>query len=183
MDQSRLTYDPNVVIAAADAKLAAGDIKGGKTLYQSSLFTWVDDAQFGGSSNIDQLREAIATLWIAYAHFLQKAKQFKSATETYENATNCPVSGRTGRIWLDYARFLEDRGKVRSAQQVYLRALVGDKSSNQTGGYVVDEQDQNLLWAEFLTMMQTKQPDLTRYRRPLRWMPQILSKKDERIRV
>lgn len=161
MDQSRLTYDPNVVITAADAKLAAGDIKGGKTLYQSSLFTWVDDAQFGGSSNIDQLREAIATLWIAYAHFLQKAKQFKSATETYENATKCPVSGRTGRIWLDYARFLEDRGKVRSAQQVYLRALVGDKSNNQTGGYVVDEQDQNLLWAEFLTMMQTKQPDLT----------------------
>ena len=156
-----MSYDPNVVIKAADAKLAAGDIKGGKTLYQSSLFTWVDDAQFGGPSNIDQLREAIATLWIAYAHFLQKAKQFKSATETYENAVKCPVSGRTGRIWLDYARFLEDREKVRSAQQVYLRALVGDKSSNQMGGHVIDEQDQNLLWAEFLTMMQTKQPDLT----------------------
>ena len=155
------TYDPNVVITAADAKLAAGDIQGGKTLYQSSLFNWVDDAQFGGSANIDQLREAIATLWISYAHYLQKGKQFKTATEAYEDATKCPVSGRTGRIWLDYARFLEDRGKVRSAQQVYLRALVGDKSKNETEGHVQDEQDQNLLWSEFLTMMQTKQPNLT----------------------
>eukprot|EP00533_Pseudo-nitzschia_delicatissima_P010025 CAMPEP_0116103988 /NCGR_PEP_ID=MMETSP0327-20121206/14199_1 /TAXON_ID=44447 /ORGANISM="Pseudo-nitzschia delicatissima, Strain B596" /LENGTH=570 /DNA_ID=CAMNT_0003596177 /DNA_START=26 /DNA_END=1738 /DNA_ORIENTATION=- len=155
------SYDPNVVITAADAKLAAGDVEGGKTLYQSSLFNWVDDAQFGGPSNIDQLREAIATLWISYAQYLQKAKQFKTAAETYEDATKCPVSGRTGRIWLYYARFLEDRGKVRSAQQVYLRALVGDKNSNEVGGAVQDEQDQNLLWSEFLNMMQTKQPDLT----------------------
>ena len=154
----RSNYDPNVVITAADAKLAAGDVQGGQTLYQSSLFNWVDDAQFGGPENIDQLREAIATLWISYAHYLQKAKQFKTAAEAYEDATKCPVSGRTGRIWLYYARFLEDRGKVRSAQQVYLRALVG---SNQTAGHVQDEQDQNLLWSEFLTMMQTKQPDLT----------------------
>ena len=162
MDQNnRSIYDPNVVITAADAKLAAFDVQGGQTLYQSSLFNWVDDAQFGGSTNTDQLREAIATLWISYAHYLQKAKQFKSASETYEDATKCPVSGRTGRIWLDYARFLEDRGKVRSAQQVYLRALVGDKSNGEMGGHVQDEQDRNLLWSEFLNMMQTKQPDLT----------------------
>lgn len=155
-------YDPNVVITAADAKLVAGDIQGGQTMYQTSLFNWVDDAQFGGPENIDQLREAIATLWISYAHYLQKAKQFKTATEAYEDATKCPVSGRTGRIWLDYARFLEDRGKVRSAQQVYLRALVGDKkNSNEIGGRVQDGQDENLLWSEFLNMMQTKQPDLT----------------------
>ncbi len=162
MDQhNRSNYDPNLVIKAADEKFAAGDVQGGQTLYQSSLFNWVDDAQFGGPANLDQLREAIATLWISYAHYLQKAKQFKSATEAYEDATKCPVSGRTGRIWLDYARFLEDRGKVRSAQQVYLRALVGDKNSSEAGGHVLDEQDQNLLWSEFLNMMQTKQPDLT----------------------
>mmetsp|Transcript_45059 Transcript_45059/g.50508 ORF Transcript_45059/g.50508 Transcript_45059/m.50508 type:complete len:635 (-) Transcript_45059:128-2032(-) len=163
---SHSTYDPNVVIKAADAKLEANDIQGGQTLYQSSLFNWVDDAQFGGGSgNIDQLREAIATLWISYAHYLQKAKQYKSATDAYEDATKCPVSGQTGRIWLDYARFLEERGKVRSAQQIFLRALVGDKkdssSSEPDGGKVQDEQDRNLLWSEFLNMMQTKQTDLT----------------------
>jgi tetratricopeptide (TPR) repeat protein len=158
------TYDPNVVIKAANAKLEAGDVQGGQTLYQSSLFNWVDDAQFGGGSgNIDQLREAIATLWISYAHYLQKAKQYKSATDAYEDATKCPVSGRTGSIWTDYARFLEERGKVRSAQQIYLRALVGDKKdpNEPPGGKVQDEQDRSLLWSEFLTMMQTKQPDLT----------------------
>ena len=158
------TYDPNVVIKAADAKLEANDVQGGQTLYQSSLFNWVDDAQFGGGSgNIDQLREAIATLWISYAHYLQKAKQYKSATDAYEDATKCPVSGRIGSIWTDYARFLEERGKVRSAQQIYLRALVGDKKNpnEPAGGKVQDEQDRSLLWSEFLTMMQTKQPDLT----------------------
>ena len=159
-DQS---YDPNVVIKAADAKLAANDVQGGQTLFQMSLFNWVDDAQFGdGSRNIDQLREAIATLWISYAHYLQKAKQFKSSNEAYEDATKCPLSGNVGRIWLDYARFFEDRGKVRSAQQVYLRALVGDKHDNgnkEAGGKVKDEQDRTLLWSEFLKMMQTKQPE------------------------
>jgi len=163
MDHDRRSnYDPNVVIKAADAKLSAGDVEGGQTLYQSSLFNWVDDAQFGGPQNIDQLREAIATLWISYAHYLQKAKQFKTALETYKDATKCPVSGKTGRIWLDYARFFEERGKLASAQKVYLRALVGDKSnSNERGGRVEDEQDQDLLWSEFLNMKQTRQPDLT----------------------
>lgn len=161
MNASQNNYDPNVVIKAAEGKLAAGDIQGGQTLFQSSLFNWVDDAQFGNAPNKDQLREAIATLWISYAHYLQKAKQFKTASEAYEDATKCPVSGMVGRVWLEYARFLEDRNKVRSAQQVYLRALVGTGGSG--GGMVNDEQDQNLLWSEFLTMMQTKanQPDLT----------------------
>jgi len=161
MNAPHNNYDPNVVIQAAEAKLVAGDVHGGQTLFQSSLFNWVDDAQFGSVPNKDQLQEAVATLWISYAHFLRKAKQFKTASEAYENATKCPVSGSVGRIWLDYARFLEDRNKVRSAQQVYLKALVGTDSGE--GGMVRDEQDQNLLWSEFLTMMQTKanQPDLT----------------------
>ena len=161
MNTSHNSYDPNVVIQAAEAKLATGDVQGGQTLFQSSLFNWVDDAQFGNVPNKDQLQEAIATLWISYAHFLGKAKQFKTASEAYENATKCPISGSVGRIWLDYARFLEDRSKVRSAQQVFLKALVGTDTTE--GGMVQDEQDRSLLWSEFLTMMQTKanQPDLT----------------------
>ena len=149
------TYDPNHVIKKADEKLVAMDIQGGQTLYQSALLSWVDDAQFGGDSgNIDQLREAIATLWISYAHYLQKAKQYKSTSEIYEDATKCPVSGQIGRIWLEYARFLEERGKVRNAQQIYLRALVGDKKNTNSSieypeGGVHDEQDRALLWSEF----------------------------------
>ena len=156
---SSQTYDPNIVIKAADDKLGADDLEGGKLLFQSALLNWVDDAQFAASNpsvDGDSLREAIATLWIAYAHYLQKAKQFKSATEAYEQAVSCPVGSTMGRVWLDYARFLEERGKLRSAQQIYLRALVDDN-----GGKVQDEQDQNLLWGEFLEMMKTNKPDLT----------------------
>ena len=41
------------------------------------MLNWVDDAREGGSAigtNADSLKEAIATLWIAYAHFLMGAK-------------------------------------------------------------------------------------------------------------
>lgn len=157
------TYDPNVIIKAADEKLANNDLEGGTMLFQSALLDWVDDAReqvttSGGDA--EQMREAIATLWISYAHYLQKAKQFKSATEAYEQAVACPVAGAVGRIWLDYARFAEERGKLRTAQQVYIRALVGG-GTGQHGGMVSDEQDRTLLWNEFLSMMQQNNPSLT----------------------
>ena len=151
------TYDPTIIIKAAEDKLSSNDMAGGQTLFQSALLNWVDDARenvFG--QDPEQMREAIATLWIAYAHYLRKAKQFKSATEAYEQAVECPVSGQVGRIWIDYARFLDDRGKQRTAQQVYLRAL----HDNQ-GGVVRDEQDRTLLWNEFLEMMRKRNPTLT----------------------
>ena len=157
------TYDPNVIIKAANEKLANNDLEGGTMLFQSALLDWVDDAREKATTSggdAEQMREAIATLWIAYAHYLQKAKQFKSATEAYEQAVSCPVAGATGRIWLDYARFAEERGKLRTAQQVYIRALVGGDSQQQ-GGIVSDEQDRSLLWNEFLSMMQQNNPSLT----------------------
>ena len=153
------SYDPNIVIKAANDKLAANDFAGGSMCFQGALMNWVDDArEITPNSNLDpdQMREAIATLWVSYAHFLRKAKQFKSATEAYEQAVECPVSGNVGRIWLDYARYLEDRDKPRAAQQVYLRAL-----HKNGGGAVQDEQDRNLLWNEFLEMMRQKNSDLT----------------------
>jgi hypothetical protein len=96
------SYDPNVIIKAADDRLAANDLDGGQMLFQSALLDWVDDARENVRSSKDpeQMREAIATLWIAYAHYLCRAKQFKSATEAYEQAVDCPVAGGVGRIWL-----------------------------------------------------------------------------------
>ena len=87
--------------------------------------------------------------------------QFKSATEVYEQAINCPVGGEVGKIWMEYLRFLEERGRPRTAQKLYLRALVGGIEDD--GPSVKDVADQNLLWSEFLRMMQTlrKNPDLT----------------------
>jgi hypothetical protein len=64
---------------------------------------------------------------------------------------SCPIAGSVGRVWLDYARFAQDRDKLRTAQKIYLRSLQA----------VMDEQDRDVLWSEFLEMMRQTNPDLT----------------------
>lgn len=152
------SYDPNIIIRAANDKLALNDLNAGQTLFQTALLNWVDDAREGADVDPDALKEAIATLWVAYAHFLVRAKQFKSATQAFEDALECPVAKHVGRVWLEYARFLQDREKYSRAQQVYIRALVEDGSSA-----LLDRQDQDLLWNEFLELSRqtTENPDLT----------------------
>lgn len=154
MDSTQRTYDPNIVIKAANDKFAAGDLEGGQTLFQMALLNWVDDAR-ELTLDPEQMKEAIATLWVSYAHFLIQAKQYKSATEAYEQAVECQVAGSLGRVWVDYGRFLEERGRDRSAQDVYIRAL------HAGGGKVQDQQDRELLWNEFLELMRKRNPDLT----------------------
>lgn len=97
---------------------------------------------------------------------MDPTKQNKSATEVYEQATNCPVAGGMGRIWAEYAQFLEERGKPRTAQKIYLRALVGEERMGPDARAVPrvnDPTDQNMLWNAFLCMMRTlgKKPELT----------------------
>jgi tetratricopeptide (TPR) repeat protein len=155
-DQQR-SYDPNFIIQSAEEKLKSGDVSGGQMLFQSALLDWADDFRENASNlDQDQVREAMATLWIAYASYNRNAKQFKSATEAYEQAVMDDTVRNIGRIWLEYARFLEERQKLRSSQQVFLRALVLDD-----GGAVQDEQDRALLWNEFLEMMKQTTPELT----------------------
>ena len=86
--------------------------------------------------------------------------QFKSCQEAYEGAVHDEVVQSMGRIWLDYARYFEERNKFASAQKVYLRALTGEPNNR---GAVSDEADRELLWEEFLRMMQDRRnnPDLT----------------------
>lgn len=148
-------YDPTGVIAAANEKLLAGDLEGGQFVFQSALLQWTDDAR-ESSSISESLREAVATLWLAYAQFLVQAKQFKSATEAYEEATNCSVAGSSGRVYAEYARFAMERQKRKTAQDVYIKALVANGS-----GAVTDEQDRELLWNDFLEMMRATNPNLT----------------------
>jgi tetratricopeptide (TPR) repeat protein len=179
-------YDPNLIIQEANEKLQQnGDLESGSLVFQTALLTWVDDArEYSGSSisaagndninntimtiDLDSLKEAIATLWIAYAQYLANANQFKSTFEAYEQAVNCPVARVVGRVWLDYARFAEERGKVRKAENVYMRALVGSGSGGGGGGGggggpVTDEQDVEVLWFEFLEMKRRSlnNPDLS----------------------
>ena len=159
-------YNPNIIIDSAREQFQAGDVVGGQRMYQSALLDWVDDAREGSTTTMidaESLREAIATLWLAYAEYLVEAKQWKSAMEAYEQAVACPVAGEVGRVYLEYARFAEERNKLKTAQDVYLRALVGkgEPGSPHRTGAVQDEQDREVLWSEFLEMMQKTKPELT----------------------
>ena len=82
--------------------------------------------------------------------------QYKSCQEAYEGAVNDEVVQSLGRIWLDYARYFEERNKYVSAQKVYLRALTG---GNNHRGAVSDETNREILWQEFLRMMQERKDD------------------------
>ena len=93
-------------------------------------------------------------------------KQNKSATEVYEQATNCPVAGSAGKIWQEYTQFLEERGRPKTAQKIYLRALVGEGGEGgvaSVGPMVTDPNEQETLWNGFLSMMQSlrKNPNLS----------------------
>jgi len=150
-------YDPTTIIRAAEDKRLKGDLSGAEMMFQSALLEWNDDAR-EGAVDPEYLREAIANLWVSYAEFHKTNKAWKSAMETYEQAVSDQIAGHVGRIWIEYARFSEERGKLITAQNVYLRALVGDANSPPT---VLDENEANLLWDDFLTMMQKKNSSLT----------------------
>ena len=155
MDPYSVQHDPNLIIQAAEEKKSAGDVSGANFLFESALLEWGDEAREGIGG--EQLRDALANLWLAYADFHRSNKAWKSTMDTYEQAINDPISGTAaGRVFLEYARFAEEREKLVTAQRVYLRALVGDGQPA-----VTDEQDTTLLWSEFLEMMRKTKPSLT----------------------
>lgn len=139
-------YNPNQVIAEANEKLTSGDYAGGQFLFQSALLQWTDDAR--EDSNIDN-GEAIATLWLAYTQYLIQGNQFKSASDAFEEAMDsCPTSGR---IFAEAARYAIERNKRKTAQDIFMRAVKT----------ITDEQDQDILWNDFLEMKREEEPNLT----------------------
>lgn len=61
-------FDPSVIIKAAEEKRIAGDISGAQMVFMSAILDWVDTARETVVADPEQVREAIATLWIAYAN-------------------------------------------------------------------------------------------------------------------
>ena len=66
-------YDPNAILQAAENKRVQNDLEGAHMMFESALLEWVDDAR-EGAGDPDQMREAIATLWLAYADFHKSNK-------------------------------------------------------------------------------------------------------------
>lgn len=139
------TYDPNKVIAEANQKKDEGDWNGGKLLFESALLEWGDDAR---ESQSIQTMEALATLWLAYAQYLIQAKQYKSATDAYDEAMlSCPIA----RVFSEAAQYALERNRAKTAQDIYINAVKTVK----------DEQDIEVLWDEFLEMMKENAPNLS----------------------
>ncbi|KAK1741694.1 hypothetical protein QTG54_007267 [Skeletonema marinoi] len=154
-------YNSQSIINTAEETLQTSGVSAAQTVYKSALLEWVDDVTMGDTIDKESVKGEIANLWLAYADLNRRSNLFKSATEVYEQAINCPVGGEVGKIWMEYVHFLEERGRPRTAQKLYLRALV--EGNDGDGPSVKDVADQNLLWNEFLRMMQSlrKNPDLT----------------------
>eukprot|EP00594_Rhizosolenia_setigera_P001077 CAMPEP_0178945110 /NCGR_PEP_ID=MMETSP0789-20121207/3544_1 /TAXON_ID=3005 /ORGANISM="Rhizosolenia setigera, Strain CCMP 1694" /LENGTH=477 /DNA_ID=CAMNT_0020624947 /DNA_START=223 /DNA_END=1653 /DNA_ORIENTATION=- len=153
-------FSPSSIINAANAKVP-GDIPGAEMIFQGALLEWVDIARESGQEGSDAyqiMKDAIVDLWIGYADFYRNLKKFKSALDTYENATQCPVSKSSGKLWRNYTAFCRSRNRPRHAQTVFLRALTGENR-----GAVTNEIERFKLWNDFLEMSRetSKNPNLT----------------------
>jgi len=67
-------YSPTRLIAAADAKVAEGDVQGAELLFKEALLDWVDDAREGTGDPM-KMRNAIADLWCGFATFYFNLKK------------------------------------------------------------------------------------------------------------
>lgn len=74
-------YDPIAIGKEAEAKYSNGDLEAAQMLYQSALLEWQDDVREMGdeydSMQVEQIRHAIASLWLAYANFNRQVKQVR----------------------------------------------------------------------------------------------------------
>lgn len=90
-------YNAQSIIDNATTQLENGEgVQSAQTTFQSALLDWVDDITMGDSMETveaQSVRMEIVKLWLAYADLNKKSNLYKSATEVYEQATNCPVAG------------------------------------------------------------------------------------------
>jgi hypothetical protein len=82
--QQQEQYDPNVIIQQANEVYAnkKENLESAQMIYQGALLDWVDDTremENSGRQDIDiqHVKDAIATLWIAYAHLNQLAEKVR----------------------------------------------------------------------------------------------------------
>jgi hypothetical protein len=114
-------------------------------------------------------RDHIGQLWIAYAQTEMGLKQYKKATQIFDDALNDPIASSCCGVYLAYANFCEERfphvivcsirtfadcvcillllyrGKIGNAQKVFLRGLQAQQQLSNT--------DLATLWQKFLSMM------------------------------
>lgn len=167
MSQENFDYDIKKVLEKIDVNSPEGlifhannfrpDVKSeSRMLFEELIIDWTD--KFTESIPLDDIEvraniiDMMVSLWIEYAAFEQRLRQWKKVVQVFENALNDEVISKSRRVYVAYADFCKSRGKIANAQKVYLRALCSP----------LTESDHDQIWDEFLkTMQENGSPAIT----------------------
>lgn len=173
------SFNVCIIVEAAKEKLkpqnnettpSDSTIEGAERIYQEAILDWIDHVREGlreaDYKDIEVMYTKIGDLWIAYASFFEGLGKTTQCIEAFENATQCPIAGSTGKLYLEYAHFLKRNRKPKAAQKIYLRALVGISPSSSEHpfteneeeeetyeGLVGNKEDRIKLWNKFLELV------------------------------
>lgn len=119
-----------------------------RTLFQEELFDWIDYYNENLKDNISieekSARLSIINLWIEYGIFEKSIKQYKKASQVYEDAIKEPISASSSDIFIAYANYYTEREKSSSAKKTIIRGLCMKNMSIE---------DSDRLWLFFLNYM------------------------------
>ena len=92
-----------IVEQAEQAFKATGssDLTEARGVFEAELFERVDELQEGAASERTEERvSAVDQLWVAYASFEQRWRQWKKAVHVLEAAAQCPIASKRPAVWL-----------------------------------------------------------------------------------
>jgi len=147
-------YDVEAVKAQVDTILASQGVEDARKHFEETLSSWADEysrileeaSQPLSVADRQPYEESLVDLWLAYAAFERRLRQWKQAVKVFESATTDVIGEKTSRLWVEYGRFCRERGKFANAQKVYLRAVE-----------VLDTKaERDMIWSEFLEALKAK---------------------------
>ena len=107
----------------------------------------------GDSEEAVSVMKYAVDLWLSYADMEINLRQWKKATQVFDDALADPFMSKSGVIYESYARYCIERKRVPSAQKVFIKGL-----SNALAQTDVDR-----LWNAFLLMMhENGSPELSK---------------------
>lgn len=147
-------FDLPGVEAQVEGVLASTGVEDARKLWEETLSAWADEY----SRLLDEAspplsaesrrpyEEGLVDLWLAYAAFERRLRQWKQAVKVFESATTDVIGEKAPKLWVEYGRFCRERGKFANAQKVYLRAVE----------VLVSKSERDVIWAEFLEALKAK---------------------------
>lgn len=147
-------FDLPGVEAQVEGVLASTGVEDARKLWEETLSAWADEysrvlEEASPPLSAEGRRpyeDGLVDLWLAYAAFERRLRQWKQAVKVFESATTDVIGENAPKLWVEYGRFCRERGKFANAQKVYLRAVevLGSKA------------ERDVIWAEFLEALKAK---------------------------